>query len=83
MMLFWAGLRGAVGVALAAGFAGLNNALQTTVLDVVILTVIILGGTTSRMPEVMGIRTVIDDGGGDSSTDKEERAWLIGPQFSY
>ena len=64
------------GVALAAGFAGLNNALRTTVLGVVVLTVIILGGTTSRIPEVMGIRKVIDDGGGDSSTEEEERAWL-------
>jgi sodium/hydrogen exchanger-like protein 6/7 len=77
MMLFWAGLRGAVGVALAAGFTGPNkDALRTTVLVVVVLTVIMLGGTTSRMLEVMGIRTGIDDGGGDSSTDEEERAWL-------
>lgn len=39
MMLFWAGLRGAVGVALAAGFKGENaNALRTTVLVVVVLT---------------------------------------------
>ena len=77
MMLFWAGLRGAVGVALAAGFTGPNkDALRTTVLVVVVLTVIMLGGTTSRMLEVMGIRTGVDDGGGDSSTDEEERAWL-------
>ena len=77
MMLFWAGLRGAVGVALAAGFTGPNKeALRTTVLVVVVLTVIMLGGTTSRMLEVMGIRTGVDDGGGDSSTDEEERAWL-------
>lgn len=39
MMLFWAGLRGAVGVALAAGFKGDNaNALRTSVLVVVVLT---------------------------------------------
>ena len=77
MMLFWAGLRGAVGVGLAAGFTGPNkDALRTTVLVVVVLTVIMLGGTTSRMLEVMGIRTGVDDGGGDSSTDEEERAWL-------
>jgi sodium/hydrogen exchanger-like protein 6/7 len=45
MMLFWAGLRGAVGVALAAGFTGPNSgALRTTVLVVVVLTVIMFGG---------------------------------------
>ena len=76
-MLFWAGLRGAVGVALAAGFTGPNkDALWTTVLTVVMLKVIRLGGTTSRMLEVMSIRMGIDDGGGDSSTDEYERAWL-------
>ena len=76
-MLFWAGLRGAVGVALAAGFTGPNkDALRTTVLVVDTLTVIMLGGTTSRMLERMGIRTGIDDAGGDSSTDEEERAWV-------
>jgi sodium/hydrogen exchanger-like protein 6/7 len=77
MMLFWAGLRGAVGVALAAGFTGANkDALRTTVLVVVVLTVIMLGGTTARMLEVMRIRTGVDDGAGDSSTDEEERAWI-------
>ena len=70
-MLFWAGLRGAVGVALAAGFTGENAAaLRTTVLVVVVLTVIMFGGTTARMLEVMGVRTGVEDGGdGDSSDD--------------
>ena len=45
-------------------------------LVVVTLTVIMLGGTTSRMLEVIGIRRGIDDGGGDSGTDEEEPAWL-------
>ena len=77
MMLFWSGLRGAAGVALAVRFTGPNeDALRTTVLVMVVLTVIMPGGTTSRMLEAMGIRTGIDDGGGDSSTDEEERAWL-------
>jgi sodium/hydrogen exchanger-like protein 6/7 len=59
-MLFWAGLRGAVGVALAAGLSGGNAyALKATVLVVVVLTVIIFGGTTARMLEILGIRTGI------------------------
>ncbi|KAK9325113.1 Cation/H+ exchanger [Lipomyces orientalis] len=56
IMLFWAGLRGAVGVALAAGLEGENaNALRATILVVVVLTVIVFGGTTSRMLEILGI----------------------------
>lgn len=71
MMLFWAGLRGAVGVALAAGFTGDNAAaLRTTVLVVVVLTLITFGGTTARMLDVLGIRMGVEDGGdGDSSDD--------------
>ncbi|PVF92591.1 sodium/hydrogen exchanger [Serendipita vermifera] len=76
MMLFWAGLRGAVGVALASGFTGPNQgALRTTVLVVVVLTVIMFGGTTSRMLEVMGIRTGVEEGE-ESSSEEEERVWL-------
>lgn len=57
-MLFWAGLRGAVGVALSAGLTGLNAAaLKATVLVVVVLTVIIFGGTTARMLEILEIKT--------------------------
>ena len=64
-------------VALATGFTGPNKGvLRTTALVVVVLTVIMLGGTTSRMLEVMGIRTDIDNGGGDSSTGEEERVRL-------
>ena len=71
MMLFWAGLRGAVGVALAAGFKGESApALRTTVLVVVVLTVVLFGGTTARMLEVLGIRTGVDDEG--ASSDEEE-----------
>ena len=62
MMLFWAGLRGAVGVALAAGFQGDNaEILRTTVLTVVVLTVVVFGGTTARMLEILGIRTGVED----------------------
>ena len=70
MMLFWAGLRGAVGVALAAGITGDNaDALRTTILVVVVLTVIIFGGTTARMLEVLGIRVGVEDE--DASSDEE------------
>jgi solute carrier family 9 (sodium/hydrogen exchanger), member 6/7 len=72
MMLFWAGLRGAVGVALAAGFQGENaETLRITVLVVVVLTVVLFGGTTARMLEVLGIRTGVEDEAA-SSDDEEE-----------
>lgn len=74
MMLFWAGLRGAVGVALATGITGDNaDALRTTVLVVVVLTVIIFGGTTGRMLEVLGIRVGVEDD--DASSDEEVEGW--------
>ena len=80
-MLFWAGLRGAVGVALAAGLTGPNKApLKATVLVVVILTVIIFGGTTARMLEILNIRTgVVDDVDSDDEFDIE----VVKPGSSY
>ncbi|KAH7882785.1 Sodium/hydrogen exchanger family-domain-containing protein, partial [Phlebopus sp. FC_14] len=72
MMLFWAGLRGAVGVALAAGFKGENaQTLRTTVLVVVVLTVVVFGGTTARMLEILGIRTGVEDEAASSSDEDE------------
>jgi solute carrier family 9 (sodium/hydrogen exchanger), member 6/7 len=72
-MLFWAGLRGAVGVALAAGITGANSwALKATVLVVVVLTVIIFGGTTARMLEILGIKTgVVEEIDSDDEFDIE------------
>ncbi|KAI9810570.1 MAG: monovalent cation:H+ antiporter, CPA1 (nhx1) [Thelocarpon impressellum] len=72
-MLFWAGLRGAVGVALAASLQGPNShALRATVLVVVVLTVIIFGGTTARMLEILGIRTgVVEEIDSDDEFDIE------------
>ncbi|KAM7194998.1 Endosomal/prevacuolar sodium/hydrogen exchanger [Naviculisporaceae sp. PSN 640] len=72
-MLFWAGLRGAVGVALAALLtAKEHSALKATVLVVVVLTVIIFGGTTARMLEILGIRTgVVDELDSDDEFDIE------------
>ena len=70
-MLFWAGLRGAVGFALSAGIEGQNAiALQTTVLVAVVLTVIIFGGTTAQMLQILGIRTGVVDN--EDSSDEEE-----------
>jgi sodium/hydrogen exchanger-like protein 6/7 len=73
VMLFWAGLRGAVGVALAAGMIGPNAwALKATVLVVVVLTVIIFGGTTARMLEILGIKTgVVEEIDSDDEFDIE------------
>jgi sodium/hydrogen exchanger-like protein 6/7 len=72
MMLFWAGLRGAVGVALASGFKGENaQTLRTTVLVVVVLTVFVFGGTTARMLEILGIRTGVEDEAASSDDDEE------------
>jgi sodium/hydrogen exchanger-like protein 6/7 len=78
-MLFWAGLRGAVGVALAAGFTGENdNSLRATVLVVVVLTVIVFGGTTARMLEILGIRTgVVEEPDSDDEFDIESS----GPRY--
>ncbi|KHJ30447.1 putative sodium hydrogen exchanger [Erysiphe necator] len=79
-MLFWAGLRGAVGVALAAGLTGANSwALKATVLVVVVLTVIIFGGTSARMLEILGIRTgVVEEIDSDDEFDIETV-----PGYSY
>jgi sodium/hydrogen exchanger-like protein 6/7 len=84
-MLFWAGLRGAVGVALAAGFKGPNaQMMRTTVLIVVVLTVVLFGGTTSRMLELLGIRTGVEDDTAVSSDEDEtlppptRSAWTSG-----
>ncbi|KAG6004526.1 hypothetical protein E4U21_001024 [Claviceps maximensis] len=75
-MLYWAGLRGAVGVALAALLTGENAyPLRATVLVVVVLTVIIFGGTTARMLEILGIRTgVVDEIDSDDEFDIETLA---------
>ncbi|KZV75854.1 sodium/hydrogen exchanger [Peniophora sp. CONT] len=78
MMLFWAGLRGAVGVALAAGFVGENaETLRQTVLVVVVLTVVVFGGTTARMLEVLGIRTGVEDEAGTDSDDDMPPQWYV------
>lgn len=66
-------LGGAVGVALAAGLTGQNGpVLRATVLVVVVLTVIIFGGTTARMLEILNIRTgVVEEIDSDDEFDIE------------
>lgn len=74
MMIFWAGLRGAVGVALAVGLQGeAKSTLLATVLVVVVLTVIFFGGTTASMLEILGIETgcVADHEASDDEFDIE------------
>lgn len=70
MMTFWAGLRGAVGVALALGIQGeFKFTLLATVLVVVVLTVIVFGGTTASMLEMMNIKTGCIDENDDSDDE--------------
>jgi sodium/hydrogen exchanger-like protein 6/7 len=67
MMLFW------VGVGLTAGFHGTNaQTLRTTVLVVVVLTVVMFGGTIrARMLKVLGIWTGVEDDRASSSDNDE------------
>lgn len=70
MMIFWAGLRGAVGVALALGLVGdARSTLLATVLVVVVLTVIFFGGTTASMLEILGIKVGCVDEHDDSDDE--------------
>ncbi|ODV94540.1 hypothetical protein PACTADRAFT_3426 [Pachysolen tannophilus NRRL Y-2460] len=73
MMTFWAGLRGAVGVALAMGLQGeFKSTLLATVLVVVVLTVILFGGTTAGMLEILNIKTgCVDEVESDDEFDIE------------
>ncbi|ODV59624.1 bifunctional K:H/Na:H antiporter NHX1, partial [Ascoidea rubescens DSM 1968] len=79
MMAFWAGLRGAVGVALAMGIQGeFKSTLLADVLVVVVLTVIIFGGTTAGMLENLGIKTgCIEESDSDDEFDIEANSYNI------
>ncbi|ODV78911.1 monovalent cation:H+ antiporter, CPA1 family [Suhomyces tanzawaensis NRRL Y-17324] len=80
MMIFWAGLRGAVGVALAMGIQGEAKwTLLATVLVVVVLTVILFGGTTASMLEILGIKVGVIDDTNDSDDDFDIEA----PRLPY
>ncbi|KAF8952367.1 hypothetical protein BGZ46_003502 [Entomortierella lignicola] len=71
-MLFWAGLRGAVAFALAASLEGVSEAaaLKTTILVVVVLSVIVFGGTTARMLAILGVKVGCVDSEGESDDDE-------------
>lgn len=72
VMIFWAGLRGAVGVALAMGLqAEAKWTLLANVLVVVVLTVILFGGTTASMLEILGIKTGCVDERAESDDEFE------------
>lgn len=78
MMIFWAGLRGAVGVALAMGIQGEAKwTLLATVLVVVVLTVILFGGTTASMLEILGIKI----GCIDSSNESDDEFDIEAPRL--
>lgn len=71
IVLFSAGLRGAVGVALAEGMKGAHAvALRTTVLVSVVLSVVVFGSTIQQVIEAVGIQTGVADDGDDSSDDE-------------
>ncbi|CEG64870.1 Putative Sodium/hydrogen exchanger [Rhizopus microsporus] len=72
IMLFWAGLRGAVAFALASGITGESApAMRTTILAVVVLTVLLFGGTTSRMLQILDIKTGVAEPDESGSEDEE------------
>lgn len=72
-MLFWAGLRGAVAFALASGITGDSApAMRTTILAVVVLTVLLFGGTTSRMLQVLDVKTGVIEPDDSASENEEE-----------
>ncbi|CUM63468.1 uncharacterized protein PRCAT00001043001 [Priceomyces carsonii] len=80
MMIFWAGLRGAVGVALAMGIQGEAKwTLLATVLVAVVLTVILFGGTTASMLEILGIKV----GCVDESIDSDDDFDIEAPRLPY
>ncbi|KAI5962779.1 NHX1 [Candida theae] len=84
MMIFWAGLRGAVGVALAMGFGGDGKwTLLATVLVVVVLTVILFGGTTASMLEILGIKTGCIDEAADSDDEFDIEAPRLPSQSNF
>ncbi|VEU19870.1 DEKNAAC100806 [Brettanomyces naardenensis] len=78
MMQFWAGLRGAVGVALAMGLQGDSKyALLATVLVVVVLTVILFGGTTAAMLEILNIKTGCVEEGDETDDEFDIEAPVV------
>lgn len=71
VMLFWAGLRGAVSFALAMEVTSPNASLmRSTILIIVVITVVVLGGTTQFAMKRFDIKTgVTEDYDDDSDTE--------------
>jgi hypothetical protein len=64
LMLWWAGLRGAIAFALSFDVQGdAGGAIRTTVLVVCVVSIITLGGTTNYALEHLKIRTGVGAGG--------------------
>ncbi|KAI9314786.1 sodium/hydrogen exchanger 3 [Dichotomocladium elegans] len=81
LMLFWAGLRGAVAFALSSGLVGESAAaMRTTVLAVVVMTVLLFGGTTNRMLQLLEIQTGVIEPDDSSSEDEPDDQDLSGYQ---
>ncbi|TPX60708.1 hypothetical protein PhCBS80983_g01591 [Powellomyces hirtus] len=79
LMLWWAGLRGAIAFALSFEVKGETaKVIQTTTLIICIITVILLGGTTNMALQRLEIKTGVGkkssgfDGNGDADVDDDE-----------
>ncbi|KAI8811969.1 Sodium/hydrogen exchanger family-domain-containing protein [Cladochytrium replicatum] len=74
LMLWWAGLRGAIAFALAFEVGGESgNAIRSTTLVVCVVTIILLGGTTHQALMTLNIRTGVGEPHGyDAPTPDDE-----------
>ncbi|KAI8805081.1 Sodium/hydrogen exchanger family-domain-containing protein [Cladochytrium replicatum] len=73
LMLWWAGLRGAIAFALAFEVGGESgNAIRSTTLVVCVVTIILLGGTTHHALMTLNIRTGVGESNYDAPTPDDE-----------
>ncbi|KAI8817621.1 Sodium/hydrogen exchanger family-domain-containing protein [Fimicolochytrium jonesii] len=77
LMLWWAGLRGAIAFALsfevkAEGSENTDKIIQTTTLIICIVTVILLGGTTNMALEKLEIRVGVGKSEGNDGNDFDD-----------
>ena len=81
LMIFWAGLRGAIAFALSFEVTGASaEAIQTTILVTCVTSIIILGGSTPFALQYLQIKTGSEHESmdADSSDDDDFRASLLG-----
>lgn len=87
IMLFWAGLRGAVAFALAldVGEGTKGHAMLSTTLLIVTISVIVFGGTTTRMLEKYNIETGVTEERkrGRSAIPRVRSNWFTRMNRSY